>query len=153
MIDWSSAFWAGVAGGVAMEISAIALRMIGLSRMSMVNYEGCMLTRRNSGVLSYLAGMAMHLTLSVLIAFAYAWAFEAIWHGASWLCGLTLAVPHWTIGGMVVPLMDRISGCVKRGVVQPLKLFATESGAAFLIFLVGHLTYGTVVGLLYNVQG
>ena len=153
MIDWSAAFWAGVAGGLAMELSAASSRLAGFGRMSMVSYEGCMLTGKSSGAGSYLAGMAMHLALSVLIAFAYAWAFEAIWAEAAWLYGLALAVPHWVIGGLIVPLFDRLSGCVRRGVVKPLKPFASGERSAAFVFLVGHLTYGAAVGLLYGVWG
>jgi hypothetical protein len=36
-------------------------------------------------------------------------------------------LPHWVAGGLVVPLFDRASGCVRRGTV-----------------------YGTSVGALYD---
>ena len=147
-MDWLSVTWAGLAGGVAMELSSGVLRLAGLGRGSMVTYEGCMLAGKASGAGSYLAGAAMHLALSVLIAFAYAWGFLVLWGKAGWLYGLTLAVPHWAAGGLVAPLMDRVSGCVKNGAVQPLGIFASGSRAAFLTFLLGHLVYGAVVGAL-----
>ena len=126
-MNWSNAIWAGVAGGVAMEFAAILLHMIGFSRSSMVSYEGCMLTGKHSGAGSYMAGIAMHLALSVLIAFAYTWAFAAFWGQGGRSYGLMLAVPHWAAGGLVVPLMDRFSGCVQRRLVELLKLFASRS--------------------------
>ncbi len=48
MIDWSGAVWAGVWGGLAMEASAVLLRLLGFGKNSMVSYEGCMLTGRES---------------------------------------------------------------------------------------------------------
>jgi|GEM_PF-1290067 len=150
MIDWSCAAAAGAAGGLAMEASALLLGALGLGRHGMVGYEGCMLTGRVSGAGSYLAGMAMHLALSVLIAFAYAWSFESVWGGAGWERGLATALPHWAAGGVVVPLFDRASGCVRRGAVPALGPFASGSRSAFLIFLVGHLAYGATVGALYD---
>jgi hypothetical protein len=150
MIDWSGAILAGVAGGLAMELSAVLVRLLGFGRHSMVSYEGCMLTGRESGVGSYLAGMAMHLSLSVLIALAYAWSFEAVWGAAGWLRGLATAMAHWLAAGLVVPLMDRASGCVRRGAVEALGPFATGSRRAFLAFLAGHLVYGSTVGSFYN---
>jgi hypothetical protein len=150
MIDWSSAIPAGVAGGIAMELSAVLFRLLGFGRHSMVSYEGCMLTGRESGAGSYLAGMVMHLTLSVLIALAYAWSFAAVWGRADWLHGLATAVPHWVAGGLAAPLFDRASGCVRRGTVEPLRPFATGSRRAFFAFLIGHLVYGTTVGALYS---
>ena len=146
--DWSSVLWAGVAGGVAMELSAVVMRLLGFGRVSMVGYEGCMLTGRDAGAGSYLAGMARHLALSVLIAFPYAWASGLIWVKAGWPYGLMLAVSHRAVGGLVVPLMDRVSGCVRRGTVPPLRPFASGSRGGFFIFLAGHLGYGAVVGLL-----
>ena len=150
MIDWSSAVWAGVWAGVAMEASAVVLRLLGLGKNSMVSYEGCMLTGRESGAGSYLAGMLMHLSLSVLIAFVYAWSFEIFWGGGGWSRGLMTALPHWSVGGLVVPVFDRLSDCVTRGAVRPLKPFASGSRAAFFAFLIGHLTYGATVGVLYS---
>lgn len=150
MIDWSSAVWAGVWGGLAMELSAVLIGLLGFGRNSMVSYEGCMLTGRESGAGSYLAGMIMHLALSVLIAFAYAWSFETFRGGGGWLRGLMIAVPHWFAAGLVVPLFDRLSGCVARGAIRPLKPFASGSRGAFFTFLIGHLTYGAAVGVLYS---
>ena len=141
---------AGVAGGLSMELSAVLIRLLGFGRHSMVSYEGCMLTGRQSGATSYLAGMSMHLALSVLIALIYVWSFETIWDGGGWSRGLTIAVPHWAVGGLVVPLFDRLSSCVTRGATQPLKPFASSSLNAFFTFLIGHLTYGTTVGVVYG---
>jgi hypothetical protein len=150
MFDWLSAILAGLAGGLAMEFSAVLFRLLGFGRHSMVSYEGCMLTGRESGVGSYLAGMSMHLALSVLIAFAYAWSFESFWGAAGWLQGLATSLPHWVVGGLVVPLFDRASACVSRGAFEALKPFATGSRRAFFAFLVGHLAYGATVGALYG---
>lgn len=150
MIDWASAFWAGVAGGVAMELSAVLIRLLGFGRHSMVSYEGCMLTGRESGAPSYLAGLVMHLTLSVLIAFAYAWGFETFWGGGGWERGLALAAPHWLAGGLVVPLFDRLNGCVRGGRVKALGTFAAGSGRGFFAFLAGHLVYGATAGWWYG---
>lgn len=133
-----------------MELSAVSLCLLGFGRHSMVGYEGCMLTGRESGAGSYLAGMTMHLSLSVLIAFAYAWSFEVLWGTADWLRGFANALPHWAAGGLVIPLFDRASACVRRGAVEPLRPFATGSREAFFVFLIGHLVYGTTVGVLYG---
>jgi hypothetical protein len=145
-MDWLSVILAGVGGGVAMELSAVLLNLVGFKCASMVSYEGCMITGKTSGITSYLAGLTMHLILSVLIAFVYAWAFQMIWGAAYWLYGSILAVPHWIIGGLVVPLMDKFSSCVKNGTVEPLKLFASGNLTFFITFLIGHLVYGAVVG-------
>lgn len=48
----------------------------------------------------------IHLVLSVLIGFGYAWAFEAVWQKAGWQ--LLLAAAHWAIGELVFPIIARI---------------------------------------------
>jgi hypothetical protein len=50
MIDWSGAIFAGVAGGLATELSAALLRLLGFGRHSMVSYEGCMLIKELNGM-------------------------------------------------------------------------------------------------------
>ena len=150
MIDWTNAIVAGLAGGTAMELSAVLIRLLGFGRHGMVSYEGCMLTGRVSGPRSYLAGMAMHLVLSALIACAYAWSFEAVWGASDWMWGLATALPHWAAAGLVVPLFDRASGCVRNGDVEALGMFAGGSRSAFVAFLAGHLVYGATVGALYR---
>ncbi len=133
-----------------MELSAILLHLFRFKRASMVSYEGCMITGRTSGVGSYLAGLAMHLILSLLIAFAYAWGFQVIGTKASWFYGLILAIPHWAIGGLVVPLVDKVSGCVKSGTVEPLTIFASGNLTFFITFLIGHLVYGVTFGWMLS---
>ncbi len=153
-MDWLSAFWAGLAGGVVMGIWAMMMNMVGFSQMSMANYEGCMITGNTEGTGTFAAGMVMHLVLSVLIAFVYAFAFETIWGNATWLSGLVFGAVHWIIAGLVLPMMDSMSTCVKRNAMTPLRMFASGYGSdAVITFLVGHLLYGAVVGWLYTVQG
>jgi hypothetical protein len=149
-MNWSDTFLAGLGGGIAMELSAVLLNLLGLKRASMVSYEGCMITGKTSGAVSYMAGMTMHLIISVLIAFVYAWGYQTMGIKPSWFYGLILAVPHWMIGGLVVPLMDKISRCVKNGSVEPLKMFASGNFTFFITFLIGHLIYGAVVGWLLS---
>jgi hypothetical protein len=83
VINWSDAFLAGVTVGLLMELSAWLMSLLGFGRHSMVSYEGRMLTGKESGAVSYMTGMVMHMGLSVLVAFAWAWSFEAVWHRSS----------------------------------------------------------------------
>ena len=59
-------------------------------------------------------------------------------------------VPHCLVAGLVVRVFDRLNGCVTRGATQPLKPFASGSRNAFFTFLIGHLTYGATVGVVYD---
>jgi magnesium-transporting ATPase (P-type) len=154
MMDWSLALWAGLAGGIVMWMMMALARMMGLVDARMIAYEGCMITKSDSGAGTWIAGMAMHLILSVLIAFAYAWAFEAIWGEAGWFYGAINGVVHWLIGGMVLPMMDGMNPCVKDGRMKGLGLFGKNYGGMMVVgFLMSHLVYGAIVGWIYRVLG
>ncbi len=151
-MDWLGAFWAGLVGGIAMGIWSMMMNMVGYSRMSMANYEGCMITGNPSGTNTFMAGMAMHLMISVLVAFVYAFAFEIL-GSATWLWGLIFGVVHWAIAGLMLPMMDGMNSCVQRNAMAPMQMFASGYSGGAVTFLTSHLIYGAVVGWLYTVLG
>ncbi len=154
MIDWWNAIWAAVIAGLAMGMWAMMMHMVGVSRMSMTSYEGAMVTGETSGTSTFMAGMGMHLLLSILIGLVYAWAFAAIWGSASWLNGLLLGIVHWLVASMMLPVMDKMNSSVQRDAMHPLSWFANGyGGGAVGTFLVGHLIFGAVFGWLYHVPG
>jgi hypothetical protein len=154
MIDWSLALWAGVVGGVAMTVMMTLARMMGMVDVNMAMYQGCMITKKDHGAGTWIAGFLMHLMISALIALAYAWAFEAIWGEAGWLYGMINAVVHWLIGGMVLPMFDSMNPCVGDGRMKGFGAYGKAHGAMMVVgFFMGHLLYGAIVGWIYRVPG
>lgn len=154
MIDWSLALWAGVLGGLAMTFLMTLGRMMGMVEANMAMYQGCIITRKDGGAGTWMAGLMMHLVLSVLIAVLYAFAFEEIWGRASWWLGAINAVVHWILGGMVLPMMDRMNPCVKDGRIKGFGAYGKSYGGMMVAgFLMGHLVYGAIVGVIYRVPG
>jgi hypothetical protein len=154
VIDWGSAFWIGVLGGVAMSLMMAMARAMGLVNASIERYEGCMLTGRNTGAGPWTAGLVMHLVLSGLIGLVYAWGFAQFWGEATWSLGLLAGAIHWLIAGLVVPMMDGMNRCVRDGKVEGFGAFGARRGGMMVVgFLVDHLLYGLVVGWLYAVPG
>lgn len=152
MIDWSNALWAGAVGGIVMSAMMTLARMMGLVDANMSRYQGCMITKSDRGAGTTIAGLVMHLMISALIAVLYAWVFAAVWGLADWLLGLMVAMVHWLIAGMVLPMMDRMNPCVKDGRIRPFGAYGKKYGMMMAVgFLMGHLIYGAVVGWLYSV--
>jgi hypothetical protein len=154
MIDWSLALWAGAVGGVAMTVMMTLSRMMGMVDAEMALYQGCMITKKDHGAATWIAGFLMHLMIAALIALAYAWAFQAIWGRSTWLLGLVNAVVHWLIAGMALPMMDGMNPCVKDARIKGFGLYAKNYGGMMVVgFLMAHLLYGAIVGWIYTVPG
>lgn len=129
-----------------------AARAMNLVDANMSRYQGCMLTGRPTGGATIASGFAMHVVMSVLIAFVYAWAFTQFWGYATWALGLLGGLIHWGIAGVVLPGMDSINRCVRAGKLEPLGAFGSGRGAMMILgFLMGHLLFGLIVGWLYAV--
>jgi hypothetical protein len=152
MIDWGSAIWVGILGGVAMSLMMVIARAMGLIDASIERYEGCMVTGKDEGGGTIAAGTMMHLVLSALIGILYAWGFAQFWGDATWALGLLLGLVHWFIGGILLPMMDGMNRCVQDGRLRKFGAFGSGRGAMMVVgFLMGHLLYGLVVGWLYSV--
>lgn len=153
-MDWLLAFWAGLAGGIAMGAWAMMMHFFNVTLMSVPRYLGCIMTGKDEGTGNYMTGMMLHMIFSVVIAFAYAWVFEAFWHDATWLTGLVIAVGHWILGGLMLRVLDGMNACVKRGTLPAMGFFSIGyGGSAVFTFLAGHLIFGAVVGWIYHVPG
>ncbi|AFZ69300.1 hypothetical protein [Deinococcus peraridilitoris] len=126
-MNTKQAMTSGLKGAAAIGAWAMMHRL-GVSRLSMPTYEGSMLTGTTQGMSTKAAGMGMHLLLSALIAIPYAKALDQEAVPRPIETGLKLGLLHWLIGGMMLPGMDAMNGCVKRGQVPALKVFAGGYG-------------------------
>lgn len=154
MIDIWSAILTGMVGGVAMSLMMVLARAMGLVDASIERYEGCMVTGQPEGGGTKAAGFVMHLMISALIGIVYAWAFAQFWGQATWALGLLGGIVHWALAGIMLPLMDGMSRCVKDGRIAGFGAFGAKRGGMMIVgFLMGHLLYGLVVGWLYTVPG
>ncbi len=153
-MDWSLAIWAGVVGGIAMTVMMTLARMMGVVEVNMAMYQGCMITGKDHGGGTWIAGLLMHLMLSALIATLYALAFEMIWGRATWWLGMINAVVHWLIAGMVLRMFDGMNLCVEDGRMRAFGVYGKNYGTMMVVgFLMGHLLYGAIVGAIYRVLG
>lgn len=142
------AILAGAIGGFVMTILAWAARQSGMD----LNAEmmlGTMVVSPPGGA-AWLAGFAMHMMLSILIALIYAWGFEHVTHRAGVGIGLGFALVHIVIGGAVMAMIPALHPMIPEQMPAP-GAFLMNMGAAFTaFFVVEHLLYGAVVGGVYG---
>ncbi len=91
--------------------------------------------------------------MGIIFAFIYGllWA-NGVAH-VTWLSGLVFGAIHWLIVGMVMGMIPVMHMGIRSGAVSAPGLWMTNSGGmmAFGGGLVGHMVFGIVVALVYNV--
>jgi len=138
---------AGIVGGVAMTLLAWLARQMGIG----MNAEMMLGTMVSSpGTAAWLIGFAMHMMLSVAIAFIYAWGFERVTHRAGVVVGLGFAVIHVILAGMVMGIIPAMHPMIPEQMPAP-GAFMANMGTTFVaLFVIEHLTFGAIVGAMYG---
>jgi hypothetical protein len=139
-VHLGSAVVAGLIGGLVMLAVQIGGSTVGRP------FDVVAMWSRLLAVETRGAGLLMHLAVSAAIAVIYAIVFRIA--GASeagWAWGLTGGVIHWIVAGSFIGAMP---GDDARGDGPGPFAMRLGSSAAFG-FLVGHLAFGTIVGIAY----
>ena len=139
---------AGVVGGLAMTMLGWIVRRMGLA----MNGEMMLGTMMSStpNLTTWLIGFAIHLMISALIALVYAWGFEHVTHRAGLGVGLGFSIIHVVIAGMVMAMIPVMHPMIPEQMPAP-GAFLANMGATFaFLFVMEHLIYGAIVGVLYG---
>jgi hypothetical protein len=148
------AFWpaalAGVIGGAVMFGTRLVMKkVVGVDlKMDVARMWGTMMGAH--GTSGRVLGFVFHLVVSALIAVVYAWAFDALGiRDDLWLWGLVGGAIHWVIAGMFLAMVPSMHPEIPEERPAP-GAFAKNFGAPDVpAFLMGHLLYGFVVGVVY----
>jgi uncharacterized membrane protein YagU involved in acid resistance len=144
---WPAVF-AGLVGGLVMSMLDWMMKPMGM-RMDPHHMWGTMMKLR--GGAGYTMGLVVHLVLSAAIALLYALFFDIV--GAEqnlWAWGLLGGVIHWAIaGGMVMPMVPAMHPEIPEREPAPGMFVKNYGGLDAMGFLMSHLLYGLVVGIIY----
>jgi hypothetical protein len=145
---WPAVF-AGTIAGAIMVGMRMLIEMAGVDlKLDVAQMWGTMLNMH--GTSGRLLGLAIHLLGSAAIALIYAWIFALI--GVTdhpWLWGLLGGVIHWVLAGLFMAIAPALHPEIPEQRSAP-GLFVVNFGMPdVLTFLIGHLLYGLVVGILY----
>jgi len=142
-----SAILAGLVGtlGISM-VMAIAPKM-GMPKMDIVDMLSTMFGNPNR-----VLGWMMHFMMGIIFALIYAFLWSLGVGSATWLNGLIFGAVHWSVVGMIMGMIPMMHAGIKSGTVQAPGLWMTNNGGtmAFVGGLMGHMVFGLVVALIYN---
>jgi hypothetical protein len=151
-IELWPAIWAGLIGGAIMYGTRLMMKStVGVDlKMDMARMWGTMM--HVHGPRGRALGLLIHLVASGLIALIYAWGFDLI--GADenmWLWGLIGGAIHWVLAGVFLTMVPAMHPEIPEERPAP-GPFAKNFGIPDVpAFLMGHLLYGVVVGILYAI--
>jgi hypothetical protein len=143
------AMWAGIVGGIVMVLMSMTMKAAGAPMdMNIIRMWGTMLKLRGGAMQA--AGWMMHLIASAVIALIYAWGFDVLGvEDNLWLWGLIGGVIHWFLGGLFLMMVPPMHPEIPEQRPAP-GAFAKNFGMVDVMgFLMGHLVYGLLVGILY----
>jgi hypothetical protein len=138
---------AGLVGTVAISmVMAMAPRM-GMPKMDIVGLLSTMFGKPNR-----MLGWMMHFMMGIIFALIYTFLWSLGVGSATWLNGLVFGAVHWLVVGMVMGMIPMVHAGIKSGAVKAPGLWMTNNGGmmAFVGGLIGHLAFGLVVALVYN---
>ncbi len=145
-----SAVAAGLIAGVIMEMPVYMGKGVGVDvKQNIFRTWGTMMGLH--GAPGYIAGFVFHEVLSAAIALLYAAFFSAI--GVTdnfWLWGAVGAVVHYLIAGVVVGMLPAIHREIPERIPAQGAYYKNYGALDMGTFLMGHLTFGLLVGILYG---
>jgi len=127
-------------------VMAIGPRM-GMPKMDIVDMLSTMFGKPN-----HTLGWMMHFMMGVIFALIYAFLWSLGVGSATWLNGLVFGAVHWLVVGVVMGMIPLMHAGIRSGAVKAPGLWMTNNGGmmAFVGGLIGHLVFGLVVALIYN---
>lgn len=152
--DVAAAAGAGLIAGAAMAGGLYAGRAMlpRQMRMDLFLLLGTMMPVPVSRPMAYMAGAMMHAVASLGFGFAHVGVFVAAdidSDFAAW--GLLFGAVHWLISGMALGMMPMVHPWVRDGRLENPGPFAMALGPMTAMgFLMLHLLFGVLVGVLYD---
>lgn len=146
-LSWSAIIWAGFVATVLSACVFWLFRSLELTRFSPTTQLGCLFFREPNVPLTETVGFLLFLALGVsLVPWLYAGVMGAM-GGAGWGTGTLAGILAGGLVALALPLLGRVSGCVREGRLPPPGRFGLHWGKATPWAVVaGHAVYGAVMG-------
>ncbi|MEX2262435.1 MAG: hypothetical protein WD696_10805 [Bryobacteraceae bacterium] len=142
------AFTAGVISGLVMVIAVALARLVGVPiDPSMI--LGTMLGL-TPGAGTWIIGFILFLIGSGVIGLLYGLGFEYVTHRSGAPIGIMFSLIHIVIGGLFFGALPSLHPLMPEVVPPTGAFFSNYGNIGVLLFVLGHLIFGAVVGLLYK---
>lgn len=146
-MSWGAVAWAGFVGSVLAAAVFWVFRALELTRFSPATQIGCLFFREPNVPLTETVGFLLFLALGVsLVPAVYAGVLGMV-GGPAWGTGAMVGALHGAVVAGGLPLLPRVSACIRDGRMPPPGRFGVGWGVATpLAVIAGHTAYGGVVG-------
>ncbi|MFA5999343.1 MAG: hypothetical protein WC747_04975 [Candidatus Babeliales bacterium] len=136
----------GILAGIIMGMAAMILNLVKFTTLDLTSYMGCLLTKRSSGTINFIAGFSFHLFASAVLALVYVFVIGMFQISLSLHAGIVAGCIHTIISGCLLPQLDRFNACAAKGKLPRMGYFASNYGTnAIITFTAGHIIYAVVV--------
>ena len=138
---------AGLVGTVAISMVMAMAPKMGMPKMDIVDMLSTMFGKPNRTL-----GWMMHFMMGIIFALIYTFIWSIGVGSSTLLNGLIFGAVHWLVVGVVMGMIPMMHAGIKSGTVQAPGLWMTNNGGvmAFVGGLIGHMIFGLVVALIYN---
>jgi hypothetical protein len=139
--------WAGFVATILSACVFWLFRSFDLTRFSPTTQLGCIFFREPNVPLTETVGFLLFLALGVTLVPAVFAGLMNVMGGAGWGTGIAAGVLVGSAAAAALPLLERVSQCVKVGRLPPPGRFGMEWGRATpWAVLAGYVAYGAVMG-------
>lgn len=136
-----------IATAVMTAMMTMAPRM-GMPRMDMPGLLGSVFGAPGNRMM----GLAMHFMMGVVFAIIYALLFTVVSDLSVVVLGVIFGIVHWLIAGFMTGMMPMMHQGIKSGDVPAPGMYMSSMGVmGFMGGLMGHVVFGLVVGIVYQV--
>jgi hypothetical protein len=138
-----------IGGGVMVPLLHMGIAMMpDKMRMNLFKLLGTMLLL--AGGAAYVLGFMIHAMMSVVFGLLHAAFFTWLGVEVGWLWGLIFGSVHWAAVGMALGMMPMMHRGIRNDEVEAPGFFAMKAGGPTAMgFLVLHLVYGILFGVIY----
>ena len=139
--------WAGFVATILSACVFWLFRSFDLTRFSPTTQLGCIFFREPNVPLTETVGFLLFLALGLTLVPALFAGLMRVMGGAGWGTGIAAGLLLGSAAAASLPLLERVSGCVKQGRLPPPGRFGLQWGRATPWAVVaGYVAYGAVLG-------
>lgn len=139
--------WAGFVATILSACVFWLFRSFEWTRFSPTTQLGCLFFREPNVPVTETVGFLLFLLLGVTLLPALFTGLMSVMGGAGWVPGTVAGLLLGGAAAAALPLLERVSGCIKQGRLPPPGRFGLQWGRATPWAVVaGYVAYGAVLG-------
>ncbi len=144
--------WIGVAGTSVMTLVLTLLPFLGFPKTD-ISYVLASMLRAPTHKAAYYS-LGLHYAMGVVFAFLYGLAYLILDISPSWWIGILSGVVHWMAVMLAMNPFAELRVESRQGLMRHPSLLLTNLGGEFAVAsAVRHVSFGAIVGFLFDVYG